>query len=107
MSAVWELAGATLGGAVLGGAGVYVWVRWVVRPKPLRIQHRKVDPAKFARLTETFGPKLATGGVIRHVPPVGESGCTLRGEHGPELDLDPVRYTYVQGPIRNRDTDHE
>lgn len=51
--------------------------------EPLRIQHRKVSTEDFARLTETFGPKLATS-------PDGR-----------------VRYTYVQGPIRNRDTDHE
>jgi hypothetical protein len=93
VTAVWELAVATLGGAVLGGAGVYVWVRWVVRPKPLRVQHRKVDPAEFARLTKTFGSRHRTSRFV--------------GEHGPELtDIPPgARYTYVRGPIRNRDTD--
>lgn len=93
MIVVWQLAAATLGGALLGAGAVYGWVRAAARRVPvLLVRHRKVDPAEFARLTEAFGSRI-------------RQPARFVAEHDPSPDLDVLRYTYVQGPIRNRDTD--
>lgn len=91
-----ELVAATAGGALLGAAGMYVWVRWVARPKPLLVRHRRVSGQEFRRLASTFDLRGPDDRI--EAPPVH----TLGGERGSSAD-DRARYTYVRGPVRGRD----
>jgi hypothetical protein len=110
-----QLATATGLGAVVGAAVVYGYARWTASRAPrIRWRRRPVSAEEMRRLTEAFTAVRPprTGGVVRSsVPPVGESGCALGPEvYGPVPErgyrpTPPPRYTYVRGPVRNRDTE--
>lgn len=94
-----QLATATVLGAVVGSAVVYGYARWAARRGPrIRFRRRTVSAEDMSRLVEAF--TAARPEALARL----ERGRFV-SEAGPELtDLPPgTRYTYVRGPVRNRD----